>query len=80
MEPRDRANSVADEVIDELMPSELDWRAMVRRYPLAALLLAGVGGYVLGRSRGTDILSSLSNFAADTLTDNVNELLGKNVL
>lgn len=72
--------SAADEVVDELMPSEFDWQDLVRRYPLVALGLAALGGYVLGRHRGDDILRSFSNFAADTVTKQVNDLLGKDVL
>jgi len=72
--------SPADDVVDELMPSDFDWQDLVRRYPLAALGLAALGGYVLGRHRGEDILRSFSNFAADTVTEQVNDLLGRDVL
>jgi len=72
--------SPADDVVDELMPSDFDWQDLVRRYPLAALGLAALGGYVLGRHRGDDILRSFSNFAADTVSEQVNDLLGRDVL
>jgi hypothetical protein len=70
----------ADDVVDELMPSQLDWQHLVRRYPLAALGLATLGGYVLGRHRGREILEAFSLFAADSVSEQVNTLLGKEVL
>ena len=80
MEPYDNDSMSADSVVDELMPSDFDWREMVRKYPLASLAIAGLGGYVLGRSRGEEILALLSLFAADAVSGQVNDLLGKDVL
>jgi hypothetical protein len=79
-QPYTEASSPADDVVDELMPSQLDWQRLVRRYPLAALGLATLGGYVLGRHRGREILESFSLFAADSVSEQVNQLLGKDVL
>ena len=78
--PRASDASPADSVVDELMPAQLDWQDLVRRYPLAALGLATLGGYVLGRHRGREILAAISLFAADSVSEQVNELLGKDVL
>lgn len=78
--PEAQTSSVADDVVDELMPAHLDWQDLVRRYPLAALGLATLGGYVLGRHRGPEILAAFSFFAADSVAEQVNELLGKDVL
>ena len=72
--------SMADEVVDELMPARLDWQDLVRRYPLAALALATLGGYVLGRHRGREVLEAFSLFAADSVSEQVNIVLGKDVL
>jgi hypothetical protein len=81
MEPlKEVEESPADEFLDELLPEELDWRRLVRAYPIPALLLAAAGGYVLGRGRGTVILAALSGFAADTLSQGVNEFLGTDVI
>lgn len=80
MELYDNDSMSADSVVDELMPSDFDWRKMVRKYPLASLAVAGLGGYVLGRSRGEEILALLSLFAADAVSGQVNDLLGKDVL
>jgi hypothetical protein len=43
--------SPADRFLDELMPPELEWRRVVRRHPIPALLVAAGVGYWLGRSR-----------------------------
>lgn len=75
-----RDGSMADDVVDELMPTQLDWQDLVRRYPLVALGLATFGGYVLGRHRGREILEAFSLFAADSVSEQVNNLLGKDVL
>jgi hypothetical protein len=47
----DDARSPADRFLDELMPPELEWRRVVRRHPIPALLVAAGFGYWLGRSR-----------------------------
>jgi hypothetical protein len=72
--------TLADDLLDEVMPDELDWQRLVRSYPKSALTIAAVGGFVLGRRRGVQILEALSGFAADMLTENVNQLLGRDVL
>ena len=69
-----------DEVVDEVLPAELDWQRMVRRYPLAAVTIAAVGGYILGRNRGEEILRALSDYAADLVSGQVNDALGRKIL
>ncbi len=72
--------SAADELLDELLPEELDWQGLVRRYPKSALVVAAAGGYWLGHGRGREIVTALVEFASDAVTDTVNELLGSKVL
>ncbi len=72
-EPR---KSLADDVLDELMPEGLDWRDKVVAYPLTALVLSGLGGFVLGRRHGSAILEALSNFAATEVDRNISSILG----
>ena len=74
------ADSRADQVVDELLPEELEWTDLVRRYPKTCLALAALGGYLLGRDRGPEILDALSTFAADRVTEGVNDYLGEKVL
>ncbi len=65
----------ADTLVDELLPEELDWQHWVRKYPIAALSLAALGGFLLARSRGPEIVETVSNRAADTLSANVHQLV-----
>jgi hypothetical protein len=50
--PGDEADlSMADELLDDLMPPEFDWRGVVRRHPIPALAVAAAAGYWIGSSR-----------------------------
>lgn len=66
--------SIVEELLDELMPEGVDWQRLVVRYPIPSLLLAAVGGFFLGRSRGSEILSALSGYAASEVSRNVHHL------
>lgn len=55
--------SLADELLDDLIPPEINWRRLVRNHPWPALLLAGLGGYLLGRSQGRALVGSLAGLA-----------------
>lgn len=70
----------ADSLVDGVMPEDFDWRRMVRDYPLPALALAAVGGWVLGTQRGAGVLTALGGYAATKLIENVNQFLGDDVL
>lgn len=70
----------ADQLVDELLPDELDWRRLVTSYPIASLTAAAVGGYLLGRARGTLIVGALGAFASETVSRNVNALIGDEIL
>ena len=69
--------SFADELIDDLLPADLDWQGMVRRYPIPALVVSGLGGYLLGRRHGAAILDAFSSFAAREVDRNVSAFLGR---
>jgi hypothetical protein len=60
---RDSFASLADELIDDLVPPQVDWRRIVSRHPWPALLVAGLGGYLLGRSQGKTLLRAVSALA-----------------
>jgi hypothetical protein len=70
-------DSIVDELVDELVPAELDWERLVVTYPLPALALAALGGFFLGRRHGREILSAVSTFAAVQISANVNEIIGR---
>jgi len=59
----DSPSSLADDLIDDLLPPEVDWRRIVRRHPVPALLVAGLAGYLLGRSQGRTLVRALSTLA-----------------
>ena len=59
---------------------DLDYERLIRRYPLPALALAVVGGFVLGRTRGETVMNALSSFAVGHISEQVNTALGKDVL
>jgi hypothetical protein len=75
----DKAESIVHDLVDDLLPEKFDWERMVRTYPVPALLLAAVGGYVLGRSHGPAILGAVSSFAAAEVAKNVSYLLGQEI-
>jgi hypothetical protein len=67
----------AEALIDELVPEGLDWERLVRSYPIPALLLAAAGGFLLGRSRGPQVLSALSGYASAEIGKNVSQFMGR---
>jgi hypothetical protein len=69
--------SILDELVDELVPEGLDWERLVVSYPIPALLLAAVGGFLLGRRHGPEILDAVSSFAAAEVSRNVSQALGR---
>lgn len=44
-------------------------------YPFAALAVAAVGGFLLGRSRGPELCDTVATRAADVVTENVHQLI-----
>lgn len=69
----------ADELVDEIMPEEVDWQRLVRDYPIPALLLAAGAGFFLGMRRGPMVVGALSGWAAGEMSRRVNEILGDDV-
>lgn len=57
-EPRKRFD--VDDLIDKLIPGEIDWRHMVRQHPVVCLGAVGLLGFLLGRSRGAAIVAGAS--------------------
>jgi hypothetical protein len=74
------SEGTAHEVVDDLLPETFEWERLVRSYPIPALLLAAVGGFVLGRTRGSAVLAALGAFAASRVADEVHRVLGEDVL
>lgn len=67
--------SLADELLDDLMPPELDWKGVVRRHPIPAVLVAAAAGYWLGRSRRSQaLIDALTGALAATVVARVGAL------
>ncbi len=49
-----------DTILDSLVPQSIDWRDTVRRYPVGSVLAVGLVGYLVGRTKGSTIMSGLT--------------------
>lgn len=65
----------ADELLDDLLPEDFDWRDKVRHYPRVALLVAAGIGVALGRSHGSLLTSAVSRFTVDRVAHNISDVL-----
>lgn len=66
--------AMVDEFLDELMPPELDWKGLVRRHPIPALLIAAAAGYWLGHSRrGVAVAEAAAGAVAAGVTSRLAE-------
>jgi hypothetical protein len=74
-----RQGSIVEEIIDEIVPEELDWERLVRTYPLPAVALVALGGFFLGFRHGPEILQAVSSFAAAEVSKNVSQILGEEI-
>jgi hypothetical protein len=68
---------LADQLLDELLPEELDWERLVRQYPRACLLAAAGAGVWLGYSRGQAALALLGTVVAGKVAATVGEALAE---
>ena len=68
---REAGDSFADRILDDLLPEELDWRNLVRSYPVPVLSVAALGGFFLARKRGMALLGALSGFVADEVSEQI---------
>jgi len=68
-------DSFADQLLDELLPEDLEWRQVIRSYPLSALAVAALGGYFIGRRSGRLIVEAFSSTANDRVMRVAGELL-----
>lgn len=66
----------ADQIVDELLPENLEWRRLVRRYPKATLSLIAAGGFMIGRTQGAGLLGGLSAFVMREVSENIANLMG----
>lgn len=71
-----RGGTSVEEILDELLPEELEWERLVRTYPVPAVALAAIGGFVIGLRHGPEILTAVSGFLAAEVSRNVSDLIG----
>ena len=71
-----RGGTSVEEILDELLPEQLEWERLVRAYPVPAVALAAIGGFYLGLRHGPEILTAVSGFLAAEVSRNVSELIG----
>jgi hypothetical protein len=74
--PAREQRSSAVRFLDDLLPEELEWQRLVRTYPLASLVVAGVAGYLLGWRSGAPILEAVGDTATRRVTGLVRASLG----
>lgn len=68
------------DLLAALIPEDFDWQELVRAYPVPAVLLAALGGFMLGKQKGDWILGALGSFAAAQITRHLNQTLGDEIL
>jgi hypothetical protein len=72
-----KAEEIVQDLLDDLLPAGVDWRHLVRAWPLPALAVAALGGFLVGRSHGPAILGAAATFASAEVARNVSSLLGQ---
>jgi hypothetical protein len=73
----EKAEAIVSDVLDSILPEDLEWSELVRSYPVPCLALAALGGFLLGRSHGPAIVSAVGSVAAAEVARNVSALLGQ---
>ncbi|HYU33606.1 MAG TPA: hypothetical protein VEW48_15745 [Thermoanaerobaculia bacterium] len=71
--------STIDDFLDEVLPEELEWKRMVRSYPLSAVALAAVGGFLLGIFHGPGVVAAVSSYLGAQISRNVSQVLGQDI-
>ena len=79
MDNDDARPSTIDDLLDEVLPEELEWDRLVRTYPLSAVAVAAAGGFVLALSHGPAILSAVSGYLSAQVSRNVSQILGQEI-
>lgn len=66
-----KAGGAVEDLLDELLPENLEWERLVRSYPMPALALAIAGGFYLGLKHGPTILTAAATFVAGEVSRQV---------
>lgn len=73
----DNRSFEADEIVEDLLPADFDWRRLVISYPLSAMAVALAGGFLVGRRHGLSLLKDLTTFVTEEVTRNVQSFLDR---
>ena len=71
--------SSIDNILDEVLPENIEWERLVRSYPLPSVALAAVGGFVLALSHGPAILSAVTGYLSTQVSQSVSQVLGQDI-
>ena len=71
--------SSIDNILDEILPENVEWERLVRSYPLPSVALAAVGGFVLALSHGPAILSAVTGYLSAQVSQSVSQVLGQDI-
>ncbi len=69
--------SALDGIVDDLLPDELDWRRVVKSYPVPALLVAAGAGFLIGREQGMELIAAAKAFVTDEVSHNLQSILDR---
>jgi hypothetical protein len=72
-----KAEAIVHDLLDSVLPEGLDWKDLVRAYPVPSLAVAALGGFLVGRAHGPALIGAVSSFAAAEVARNVSSLLGQ---
>ncbi len=72
-------SSTADDLLDEILPEDLDWQRLVRTYPLPALAVAAAGGFLLGLLHGPTLVAAASSYVAAQVSRQVGQVIGQDL-
>jgi hypothetical protein len=67
--------SFASRLLDQVVPEELDWVGLVRRYPLTSLAVAAVAGFWVGRVHGERLIQSAADLADQRMKETADRLM-----
>ncbi|MBZ0113649.1 MAG: hypothetical protein K8J08_14385 [Thermoanaerobaculia bacterium] len=65
----------SDDVLNVLLPEELEWERMVMTYPIPSLAVALTAGFFIGSRHGRFVVGALGGFLSGRVEHAVNSLL-----
>jgi hypothetical protein len=69
------ARGFSDEVLDVLLPEELEWERMVGTYPIPSLAVALTVGFFIGSRHGRRVVGALGGFLSGRVEHAIDSLL-----